>query len=69
MTETRLHIRHLRGSRTCNKNARMWFKDRGWSWQDFLDNGRPVKDFIATGDPLAEPAIAAAEKEARDGRL
>ncbi len=68
MSEVRLYSRHLRQSRTCMKNSRMWFADRGWSWQDFLDNGRPVDDFIAVGDPLALPAIEAAQKEARDGR-
>lgn len=68
MSEVRLHQRHLRQTRTCMKNSRMWFKDRGWSWQDFLDNGRPVEDFIAVGDVLAQPAIDAALQEARDGR-
>lgn len=69
MSEVRMFSRHLRQSRTCMKNSRMWFKDRGWSWQAFLDEGRPVADFMATGDPLAQPAIEAAQKEARDGRL
>lgn len=68
MSGVMLYKRHLRQSRTCHKNARMWFKDRGWSWSDFIENGRPVEDFIATGDPLAVPAIEAAQKEARDGR-
>lgn len=66
--EIRLHPRHLRQSRTCMKNSRMWFRERGWSWTEFLAEGRPVEDFIATGDPLALPAIEAAQKEARDGR-
>lgn len=69
MAELRLHLRHLRMSKTCHPNARLWFKDRGWSWSDFLENGRPLEDFIATGDPLAQPAIEAAQQEARDGRV
>lgn len=68
MTEIRLHPRHLRQSRTCMKNSRMWFNERGWSWSDFLSHGRPLDDFIATGDPLAQPAIRAAQKEHTDGR-
>lgn len=50
------------------KNSRLWFKARGWSWQSFLDKGRPVEDFVATGDPLALPAIEAALEEANRGR-
>lgn len=69
MTEAvRLHTRHLRQSRTCMKNSRMWFAARGWSWSEFVLHGRPVEDFIATGDPLAQPAIDAALKETTDGR-
>lgn len=68
MSEVRLYARHLRQSRTCMKNSRMWFKERGWSWTAFLAEGRPVEDFIATGCPLAEPAIEAAQKEADHGR-
>lgn len=68
MAELKLHTRHLRQSKTCMKNSRLWFAARGWSWTDFLDNGRPVADFIATGDPLALRAVAAAEQEATDGR-
>lgn len=68
MAELRLHLRHLRASRTCHPNARRWFKDRDWSWTDFLANGRPLADFIETGDPLAQPAIEAAQEEARNGR-
>lgn len=68
MAEPRLFIRHLRQSRTCMKNSRAWFALHGWSWSDFRENGRPVADFIAVGDPLAQPAIDAALWEAEHGR-
>jgi len=67
MEEPRLHIRHLRQAKLCMKGGRSWFALRGWSWIDFVAEGRPLSDFVATGDPLALRAVAAAEKEARDG--
>lgn len=64
----RLYIRHLRQSRTCMKGSRPWFASRGWSWSDFLANGRPLQDFIDDGCPLALPAIKCAQQEVADGR-
>lgn len=43
--------------------AREWFSRRGWSWTDFLENGRSVEDIEATGCPLGARAIAAARSE------
>lgn len=64
----RLYPRHLRGSKTCHKNGRLWFAARGWSWAEFVAEGRPIEDFEATGCPLAQPAIAFAREEAENGR-
>lgn len=51
------------------KNSRIWFAKRGWSWADFVAEGRPIQDFIDTGDPLALQAVETAKREAEDGRL
>ena len=64
----RLFIRHIRSSKTCMNGARPWFRSRGWSWSDFLANGRPLQDFIDDGCPLARPAIERAQQEVADGR-
>lgn len=58
--------RHIRGSRQCHKNARLWFAQRGWSWAEFVEKGRPIQDLIDTGCPLAARVVAFAEQEATD---
>lgn len=69
MTEPMLHVRHMRQAKLCMSGGRVWFAARGWSWSDFVAEGRPIADFVATGDPLALKAVVFAEKEAQDGRL
>ena len=69
MPDARVYVRHLRSAKLCMGGSRVWFADRGWSWTEFLIEGRPVADFIATGDPLALRAAAEAQKEEMtDGR-
>lgn len=63
MSEPLLHIRHLRQAKLCMDGARKWFASRGWSWGDFVSNGRPVAEFEATGCPLAMRAVAKAHEE------
>lgn len=63
-----LHFRHIRSANICISGARKWFAQRGWSWAEFVTNGRPLEDFIATGCPLAARAVAEAHKETADGR-
>lgn len=59
-----LRVRHIREARLCLNGARKWFRARGWSWSDFVTNGRPVADFKETRCPLADRAVAVAEREA-----
>lgn len=64
-----LRISHIRQARLCMDGARKWFAQRGWSWSEFLADGRPVADFEATGCPLAARAVKIAREEvAEDGR-
>lgn len=67
MTEERLHIRHLRQAKLCMNGGRIWFARRGWSWSDFVAEGRPLQDFRDQKCALADRAVAAAEEEARNG--
>jgi hypothetical protein len=48
--------------------GRKWFAARGWSWADFVTNGRRLEDFRETNDALALRAVAVADKELSDGR-
>jgi len=64
-----LLIRHVRAAKLCMSGARAWFAQRGWSWAEFLAEGRPVSDFEETGCPLAARATKVAREEvAEDGR-
>lgn len=58
-----VRTRHLRQAKLCHNGARQWFAARGWSWADFVQNGRPVEDFEATGCPLAARLAKAAREE------
>lgn len=59
-----VHVRHMRQSNLCMKGTRDWFAARGWPWGDFITNGRPARDFIETGDPMAMRPVEAARREA-----
>ena len=64
--EVQCHVRHIRQAAICMGGARDWFKLRDWDWSDFLSNGRPASDFVATGDPFAQRVVRAAVAEGRD---
>lgn len=66
--EPRLHVRHLRQAKLCMNGGRSWFAARGWSWADFVAEGRRLEDFRVLNDALADRAVAAADEEARNGR-
>lgn len=61
--------RHLRAVKICHGKGRDWFAARGWSWADFVANGRPAEDFEATGDPFAALVAEAARIEAESKPL
>jgi hypothetical protein len=66
-SEVRAYIRHIRAARICAAGARHWFAQQGWSWQDFLREGRPAADFEATGDHFAAQVAELARQEAANG--
>jgi hypothetical protein len=47
----------------CNREPRLFFKQQGWSWQEFLDHGLPVEQVEASGDPMALRVAAIAREE------
>lgn len=67
MSEGRIHMRHVRMAGRCVPGARTWVESQGWSWRDFVKNGRPIEDFEATGDPLVVDLIAFARAEVAGG--
>lgn len=58
-------VQHIRAANLCTRGARVWFRNRGWSWTDFLRDGLPVERLRETGDALAMRVADAAEKDAR----
>jgi hypothetical protein len=62
MSDT-IRMKHLREAGFCNREPRQWFKQHGFSWQDFLDHGIPVAVVRATGDPLAIQVAEIAEAD------
>lgn len=66
--EPRLYLRHLRAASLCMGGGRQWFAQRGWSWSDFVAEGRRLQDFRDQNCAIADRAVAAADKEASDGR-
>lgn len=47
--------------------TRHWFKQQGFSWADFVQNGIEVEKVEATGCPIAARAVAEARREAENG--
>ena len=67
MSDVRVHIRHVRQAALCMKGTRQWFAAQGLDYNAFRADGLPAKVLLATKDPLAARAVAAAEKEAANG--
>lgn len=65
--DVQCHVRHVRQAKLCTSGARAWFKLHEWNWPEFLLNGRPSGDFVATGDPLALRMVEAAVRERDNG--
>jgi hypothetical protein len=59
-----VRMKHLRAAGMCNREPRLFFKQQGWSWQEFLDHGLPVEQVEASGDPMALRVAAIAREEA-----
>lgn len=48
----------------CNRQPRIWFKDHGLSWTEFVTTGIPVSRILATNDSLALPVVEVARRDA-----
>ena len=59
----RVKIEHVRAAKLCVNGARAWFARYDLDFRSFLRDGLPAETLRATGDPLAERAIAEAMKE------
>ena len=62
-----IYLRHIDAANICHKGARRWFKDRGWGWTDFLDNGRAAEDFANANCAFADRVVAELKKELDGG--
>ena len=74
-SELRIWPRHLYSvpfsGRTgyCAAGSRQWFAAHGFSWADFVNDGIPASQLVATGDPLALALVKhAREQEQVNGR-
>jgi hypothetical protein len=54
---------HMRALKYCNKSARPWFEQHGLDWNEFVKNGIPEEQLIATGDALALRVVERARQE------
>lgn len=72
MTETNdpvlVTIAHIRKANLCMGGSRMWFGRHGFSWSDFLANGRSAESLESTGDALAFQVTTIAREEAANGQ-
>lgn len=59
---------HIRDAKLCSRGARHWFEKYGLDYNDFLTNGLSADRALATGDAFGQRVVAAARKEAEDGR-
>lgn len=57
------------GQPMCARGARLWFKQHGLSWSDFVAHGIAEEKLIQTGDELGLLVVQTATKEkANHGR-
>lgn len=63
-----VRMAHLRAVGMCNKEPRIFCRQQGWSWTEFITTGLPVELLEATGDPMALKVARVARDEAeREG--
>lgn len=61
-----IHVKHLRAVGICNREPRIWCKQQGISWSQFVTEGLPEEVLIDTGDPMALKVVAAAHQAEGD---
>lgn len=61
----RVHVRHIKSGdlNYCSRGSRVWFKQHGLDWSEFIRDGLPEDVLLATGDAMALAAIEEARKE------
>lgn len=50
-------ISDIRAAGHCPSGIKRWFDAQGLDFRDFLKNGIPAKDFLASGDGQAEQVV------------
>lgn len=50
----------IRAAHMCGPGTRRFFKRHNMNWQEFITNGLPEEDFIATGDAMAMKVVEVA---------
>lgn len=68
-SDVRFYARHIRAADLCMSGGRLYFKDKGWDWDHFLDHGKLVSDIEAEGDPHALKVAAKAREEAESNGI
>lgn len=66
--DLRITITDIRKAGFCAKGARRWLEGYGFDFRDFLKNGAPVADILATGDGQAQQVVEIKLRNAADGR-
>lgn len=61
-------INDVRAAKLCTQGAREWFARHRLDWVGFLAAGLPDAAILATGDAMAERAVAAAHERAARGQ-
>lgn len=60
---TRVYVRHVRAAGFCIPGLRIWCKERGFSFKDFIRNGIEAEKLVVLNDAMASKAVELAERE------
>lgn len=63
-----IRVKHLRAVGICNREPRIWCKQHGLDWSEFVLHGFDDSVLLATGDPMALKVVEAARREAADAQ-
>lgn len=58
-----IRMEHIRAAGLCNRGARYFVQQQGWSWQEFLDHGIEEERLLETGNPYALRVVEIAHGE------
>jgi len=60
-----IRMHHVRMAGYCNRGAREFFRRHDLSWQQFVDEGIPEEQLIATGDHIALRVVEVAHADGK----